>query len=514
VILGADTGLVDGVAAALAGHAIVRLVPAADGHVAGDDTMHVDFSSPASLAACHASFAGPTGRRVGAVVNLLGFGPPWAAPGTGPLPLALAWLHALQAFAADLRASGRDGGGLVLNVTALDGRLGAAEEPAAIAQAATLGVTKVAARELTGVRVRTVDLAPDLPADRQAALIAAELLAADDLVEVGHDRSGRWTLEAVPAPLAEADLGPLPVTGDSVVIVTGGAAGVTAAAALELARQAGPRLVLVGRSPLPEPETEATRGLDRAGLRAHLLAAAVRSAGGAKPAEVEARVKRILRDREMLDTIAALRAAGSQVEYHAVDVRSGEAFAALLRRVFAEHGRIDGVIHGAGVVEDKLLRDKTADSFGRVFSTKVDPALTLARELRFESLAFLAFFSSVSARLGSRGQVDYAAANEVLNKLAAALAGRSATRIVAINWGPWRGGMVSDELLRQYAARNVSAIDVAAGARQFVRELRVAGPAAAEVVVVAGSFADLARAADGSLATPANNPSPIEQVSA
>ena len=75
--------------------------------------------------------------------------------------------------------------------------------------------------------------------------------------------------------------------------------------------------------------------------------------------------------------------------------------------------------------------------------------------------------------------------------------------MVAINWGPWRGGMVSDGLLRQYAARNIAAIDVATGARQFVRELRLARASAPEVLIVAGSFSDLARSAGDTGASPA-----------
>ncbi len=504
MILGAATGLPDDVAAALAGYSILRLAPGAGGDETTDSVMHVDFAAPESLAACHRRIAGPAGRRVGAIVNLLGLCPPFTGPDAAPLPLSLAWLHAIQEFGDDLRASARDGGGWIVNVTSLDGRFGgAAGRPDAVGQAGTLGVSKAVARELSGVRVRNVDVSPDLPANRQAALIAAEFLAADDLLEVGHDAVGRWTPQAVPSGVADADLGPLPVDGDSVVLITGGAGGVTAAVALELARQARPRLVLVGRSPLPEAEEEATRSLDRDGLRAHVLERATRGGHAAKPAEIEARVKRILKDREILANIAAMRAAGARVEYHAVDVRDGAAFPALVQRVYAEHGRLDGVIHGAGVVEDKFLRDKTAESFARVFSTKVDPALALVRGLRFESLAFLVLFSSVSARLGARGQVDYGAANEVLNKIAAHVAGRSATRVVAINWGPWRGGMVSDGLLRQYAARNIAAIDVATGARQFVRELRLARASAPEVLIVAGSFSDLARAAGETGASPA-----------
>jgi hypothetical protein len=156
------------------------------------------------------------------------------------------------------------------------------------------------------------------------------------------------------------------------------------------------------------------------------------------------------------------------------------------------------VIHGAGVVEDKLIRDKKIDSFARVFSTKVESAMTLANNLRADSLKFLVFFSSVSARLGAMGQVDYAAANEVLNKLAAHLGATWPGRVVAINWGPWNGGMVSDQLLRQYAARNIPTIGLSDGAARMVDELKRGGKSRPEVVIVAGDLASLAKAAAAS----------------
>ena len=96
----------------------------------------------------------------------------------------------------------------------------------------------------------------------------------------------------------------------------------------------------------------------------------------------------------------------------------------------AASARIDGVIHGAGVIQDKLIRDKTPESYDRVFGTKVESALILSRRLQFEQLKFCVFFASVAGRFGNRGQSDYAAANEVLSQ-----AGRAARSPLA---GPGR----------------------------------------------------------------------------
>ncbi len=97
------------------------------------------------------------------------------------------------------------------------------------------------------------------------------------------------------------------------------------------------------------------------------------------------------------------------------------------------------------MIQDKLIRDKTLGSFDAVLGTKLDGALNLARLLEPEALRFAALFSSIAGRFGNAGQSDYAAANEVLNKLALWLDRRWPGRVVAMNWGPWSGvGMVSD----------------------------------------------------------------------
>src|SRR5262249_41466669 len=161
--------------------------------------------------------------------------------------------------------------------------------------------------------------------------------------------------------------------------------------------------------------------------------------------------------REIRANIAAMRAAGARVEYYAVDVADRARFGRLLDSLYSRHGHIDGVVHGAGVIEDKLVGDKTPASFERVVRPKVAGALPLIETLQPETLKFLVFFSSVSARYGNRGQCDYAAANEILNKLALWLNSRWPSRVVSINWGPWQSprGMVGAQLAERFAQSGV-----------------------------------------------------------
>jgi NAD(P)-dependent dehydrogenase (short-subunit alcohol dehydrogenase family) len=168
-------------------------------------------------------------------------------------------------------------------------------------------------------------------------------------------------------------------------------------------------------------------------------------------------------------------------------VRDRPALAALIADVTARFGRIDGVIHGAGVIEDKLLRDKTPESFDRVFGVKVESAHALSELLDPEELKFCAFFASIASRYGNRGQSDYAAANEVLGKLALELDRRWPARVFSVAWGPWtRVGMVA-ELEPHLEARGVALIDPAIGAERFIEELEFGWKGESEVLIAGGA---------------------------
>ena len=105
-------------------------------------------------------------------------------------------------------------------------------------------------------------------------------------------------------------------------------------------------------------------------------------------------------------------------------------------------------------------------------ATKAGAAHTLAERLRPDGLRFMVLFSSVSGRFGNRGQADYAAASEVLGKLAHELDRRWPARVVAIDWGPWRSaGMVSPLLEQEFARRGVALIGLDQGCRMLEEEL-------------------------------------------
>jgi acyl transferase domain-containing protein/NAD(P)H-dependent flavin oxidoreductase YrpB (nitropropane dioxygenase family)/NAD(P)-dependent dehydrogenase (short-subunit alcohol dehydrogenase family)/acyl carrier protein len=428
---------------------------------------------------------------VKAVVHLAGLANGWTDAGLRRLLLLL------RALRPDLEAAAEAGGAAILGATRLGGTFGVATiPPDSAAQGAIPGFLKSLAQEWPRIRVRAIDLSP-APPEATARRLLDELYAVDRAVEVGYHEGERTALALRPAPLDDRPEN-APLDDDSVLLVTGGARGITAAAAAGLAERYRPTLVVVGRTPADFDEDPETAALaDPRELRALLIDRRRRAGRELTPALVEGDCRDLLRAREVRASLARMRAAGARVEYLTCDVRDATAFGALIDGIYVRHGRIDGAIHGAGVIEDRLVRDKEPESLERVVATKAGSASTLVGRLRPEGLRFLVFFSSVSGRFGNRGQADYAAASEVLNKLAQDLDRRWAARVVAINWGPWAApGMVSPEVARQFAERGVGLIPLEAGCRLLDEELRRGHKGEAEVLISATAAPRLALLAD------------------
>ncbi|WP_141733416.1 type I polyketide synthase [Oligoflexus tunisiensis] len=344
------------------------------------------------------------------------------------------------------------------------------------------GLFKSLAKEYADKLVKVIDFDPR----EQPALIARqifqELLAGDPLVEVGYVGDVRRQLVCVPL-LTELGEETLSLDKNSVILMLGGARGIAAQVAVKLAEQYGCRFEIVGRSPLPDEESpETARIPDLQGLKAHFVV----NKTFKKPAEIEAACRRIMQNREMQATVQKLKALGSGLRYHCFDVRDKDSLEALIDRLYVE-GRIDGVIHAAGVLSDSLILDKTPEAFTRVFETKVNPAEVLEAKLQSD-VKFVALFSSVSGCFGNRGQTDYAAANCALDHVARSLGRKVKGRTLSINWGPWAGtGMVTADLENEYRRRGIGLIPPQVGTQRFLDELRYGRHETRQVVIMNGS---------------------------
>ncbi len=353
------------------------------------------------------------------------------------------------------------------------------------------GLLKTLVTEWSGVHAKAIDFDSSLSGADMAQHIINELLLPGGRIEVGYPQGKRTIFQTVPAPLKIRTISPkLTPTRDWVVLVTGGAQGITAEIASELLTP-GITLIVVGRSPEPSEESPVTAGIaEIGGLRQALLKQAQSQGLSLTPIQIESQLKRLISARAIRRNLKQFRLAGASVSYLSADVRNGEEFGALIEGIYSRYGRLDAVIHGAGIIEDKLIADKTLDSVDRVFDTKVDSTFILRQHLRPDSLKAIALFSSVAGRCGNRGQSDYGAGNEVMNRLAWQMDEQwSTTRVVAINWGPWdTTGMASEAVKRQFRERGIIPIPLSAGRQFFMRELRYGHKGETEVIAGEGPW--------------------------
>jgi NAD(P)-dependent dehydrogenase (short-subunit alcohol dehydrogenase family) len=352
---------------------------------------------------------------------------------------------------------------------------------------ANIGLLKTLVTEWNRVQAKAVDFDPKSGTTKIAERVVQELLMPGGRLEVGYPQDNRTIFHTVSAPFASTPSTHAWIpTADAIVLATGGARGITSEMVAKLVVP-GLTLIITGQSPLLDLESEATRGTTSVSQLRQLLIQQVQEQGlTVTPIQIEKQLQALLRDRTIRQNLERLMILGAKVEYISADVRDIQGFGNLINSIYQHYGRLDAVIHGAGIIEDKLITDKNIESFNRVFDTKVDSAFILSRYLRPESLKLLVLFTSVAGRYGNRGQVDYAAANEIVNRLAWQLNQQwPDTRVVTINWGPWdTTGMASEEVKRKFREQGIIPIPLNAGCNFFVDELQKG--LKSEVEIIAG----------------------------
>ena len=184
--------------------------------------------------------------------------------------------------------------------------------------------------------------------------------------------------------------------------------GIGLVVAEDLAREFKARLVLVGRSMLP-PEAQWEASLD-------------------DPSQTEV-------SKQIIRKLIEIRSLAGGLMVAQGDVTSLDQMRGIVAEAKRRYGKIDGVFHAAGVLDDGPLMLKTAERTERVLDPKVRGTLVLEEVLRDEPLSCFVLFSSISSIFPPAGQVDYAAANAFLDAFALS----RKKPVTVINWGVWRG---------------------------------------------------------------------------
>jgi acyl transferase domain-containing protein/NAD(P)-dependent dehydrogenase (short-subunit alcohol dehydrogenase family) len=388
----------------------------------------------------------------------------------------------LQRAADTLKRAGKDSASILLSVTRLGGAFGfEALSRSSPISGGLAGLLKTADKEWENVHCKALDIPANRSSVKLATTIVDEALTQGPL-ETGIKDDGLCYLSLNTSMVEDSALETNPFGTDDVIIITGGARGVTAEVAVAMAQSFNTHLLLLGRSPLPSPEAKYLSGInEEAAIKKTIVA--YHAGEKLAPADVQEAYRKILANREITDNIKRMEDCGVGVLYQSVDVRDKSALSDAIKKARNELGNIAGIIHGAGVLADRLIEDKTMEQFQQVYSTKVDGLQAMLEICDKDKLKVIALFSSLTARLGRKGQVDYAMANEVLNKIAQQQERlRRDCRVLSVNWGPWDGGMVTPQLKQLFKSEGVGVISLKGGADYLSQEISRKGPV--EIVVL------------------------------
>nr|MDJ0811975.1 SDR family oxidoreductase [Desulfobacterales bacterium] len=328
------------------------------------------------------------------------------------------------------------------------------------------GMLKTVNKELADTLVKVVDFDTGMPPGQDEVIdtFIAELTSGDRRVECGYRGKQRFVLQLdTDRPQQSGAL----IEADDTVLVTGGARGITFEILKSLVAAKPLRLEILGRSDVNGLDpTLAGPGVSDAEIMARLKT----EMQGAKPLEIKKALERVIRLRESAANLEALRATGARVTYHAVDVNDGDAVAQAIRTTAG----VDVLIHAAGIEESQMIPKKTRASFDRVFDTKVLGLMNILAALDQKAPRCLMTFSSVTARFGNEGQVDYTAANDMIAKMLLAY-GRQhpETAVKIFDWTAWEGaGMATNETVNKVLReRGLTFLPLADGVAHFMNEL-------------------------------------------
>jgi acyl transferase domain-containing protein/NAD(P)-dependent dehydrogenase (short-subunit alcohol dehydrogenase family)/acyl carrier protein len=350
---------------------------------------------------------------------------------------------------------------------------------------AVSGFAKAFRRERDAL-VKVVDFDESRKTAALADALIDETLHDTGVVEIGLHEGERWTvgLEDLPAQAVADDA---PLGADTVFAVTGAAGSIVSAIVTDLATATAGTFHLLDLAPAPDPADPdiALFANDPEALKRSLFERIKAQGERPTPARIDKELARLERSHAALTALQAIERAGGTGHYHSVDLTDADAVRAVVDTIRDSSGRIDVLLHAAGIEISRFLPDKEAHEFDLVFDVKSDGWFNLMRAIGDMPLGAAVAFSSVAARFGNGGQTDYSAANDLLCKSLSAFRGtRPDTRGIAIDWTAWGGiGMASRGSIPQMmAAAGIDMLPPEAGIAIVRRELTQPVPVG-EVVI-------------------------------
>ncbi len=272
-------------------------------------------------------------------------------------------------------------------------------------QATLFGLSRTLSSEYSNLVCRCIDIEAETKAEE---IIYAMQHPGDDSV-TAH-RNGRWYVEELDyLDIEVVDEHDFTFKSEGVYIISGGTGDIGLKICKYLSSKVNATIALINRSILPDVE----------------------------------RWDEIIEKNEnrklcnILQSIIDIRSSGTQVLCYSADVSKMEEAGTVIKNLKREYGRINGIIHCAGVAGDGFIINKEREKFDSVLIPKVYGAWVLDYLTRDEDMDFFALFSSIASFMGYPGQGDYSAANSYLDAFSA-FRSKQGKRTLTINWPLWK----------------------------------------------------------------------------
>ncbi|MBU0973189.1 MAG: acyltransferase domain-containing protein, partial [Proteobacteria bacterium] len=329
------------------------------------------------------------------------------------------------------------------------------------------GLLKTVNKEMADTRVKVVDFSDKQPQKNLARIVdlfMGELLCEDSRCEVGYKNKKRYVLSL---HQSIADRTQRIVSENDTLLVTGGAGGITYEILKQVVSTYKVNLVILDINDIYATDP---KYLVKSTPEAELMGLLRADMPGVKPVEIKRALDRLVRVRQSVENIEFLMSLGVTVTYKCVDVTDFEA----VKKAVDSCDRIDGIFHAAGMEMSQFIPKKERWSFELVVDVKVKGMRNLLEAARKREYKYFFTFSSVTARFGNQGQVDYTAANDFLGKTLLAERQRHPERTYKVfAWTAWGGvGMATHPTVKKVLEdRGIQFLPMDQGVKFFMADL-------------------------------------------